>query len=72
VVFLIELLQRLFSLDYRALAAQSASLPPLKMFGQSWAAKGVLTWVLPFGLMSAGACLLAYTRKRLQLKEERA
>jgi branched-chain amino acid transport system permease protein len=72
VVFLIELLQRLFSLDYRALAAQSASLPPLKMFGHTWAADSVLTWVLPCGLVSAGACLLAYTRKRLQPKGDRA
>ncbi len=71
-VFLVELLQRLFSLDYRALAAQAPALPPLSLWGRQWEPAGAATWAWPLGLLAVGGALLAYTQKRLQLKEEQA
>jgi branched-chain amino acid transport system permease protein len=69
-VFLVELLQRLCSHDYRALAALAPSLPPVTMFGKAWAATGVVTWVLPLALLALGGVLLVDAQRRLRIKEE--
>jgi branched-chain amino acid transport system permease protein len=71
-VFLVELLQRLCSHDYRAMAAMAASLPPVSMFGASWEATGLATWAWPLGLLVLGTTLLVHARKRLQIKEGQA
>jgi branched-chain amino acid transport system permease protein len=66
-VFLVELLQRLCSQDYRALARAAASgWPPVTMFGRSWAAAGLATWIWPLALLSGGGALLAFARRHLQ------
>ena len=71
-VFLVELLQRLCSQDYRALARAAAGWPPVTMFGQSWAAAGLATWIWPLGLLAGGGSLLAFAQRRLQVKEAQA
>lgn len=71
-VFLVELLQRLCSQDYRALARAAAGWPPVTMFGQSWAAAGLSTWIWPLGLLAGGGSLLAFAQRRLQVKEAQA
>ncbi len=71
-VFLVELLQRLCSQDYRALARMAASPPPVAMFGRSWAAAGVATWAWPVGLLAAGGTLLALAQRRLRVREGQA
>lgn len=67
-VFIVEMLQRLFSQDYRALARMSASAPPVTLFGRSWVAAAMSTWTVPAGLLAAGGlvawCALRLSRPR--------
>ena len=64
-VFLVELLQRLCTQDYRALARGAAGWPPVTMFGRSWAVDALATWACPAVLLAAGAALLTFARRRL-------
>lgn len=62
-VFIVEMLQRLCSHDYRSLAAMGTALPPIPLFGRSWAPDAVATWLVPAGLLAAGsACALLARR----------
>lgn len=61
-VFLIELLQRLCSQDYRS----APGWPPVTMFGRSWEAMGVATWAWPVSLLIAGGLLLSFARRGLK------
>ncbi|MCX2865817.1 branched-chain amino acid ABC transporter permease, partial [Paucibacter sp. PLA-PC-4] len=70
-VFLVELLQRLCSQDYRALARAAADWPPVTMFGRGWAALSPATWIWPLGLLAGGGGLLAFSQRRLRGKEAR-
>jgi branched-chain amino acid transport system permease protein len=63
-VFTIELLQRLCSQDYRALAAAATEWPAVSMFGRSWLPGVALTWIVPVVLLSAGAVLLLVQRRK--------
>lgn len=62
--FLVELLQRLFSQDYRALAGGGGAWPPVRLFGQAWAPAAVATWAVP-ALLLAGGAGLAFAARRL-------
>jgi len=54
-VFLTELLQRLFSQDYRSLAAAGArDWPAVELFGRAWSPTGALTWLTPAALLALG------------------
>ena len=66
-VFLIELLQRVFSQDYRALVQQHAGSPwpPVTLLGRAWAPGAALTWCVPVMLFAAGALLAWLGRRRL-------
>ena len=57
-VFVVELLQRLFSQDYRALA-NGAAWPPVTLFGRSWLPTAPTTWIVPVALFAAGGGLVA-------------
>lgn len=57
VVYIVELLQRLFSHDYRALAAMAAAWPPIPLFGRSWAPGSIATWLVPAALLAAAGVL---------------
>jgi branched-chain amino acid transport system permease protein len=63
VVFVVEMLQRLCSHDYRSLAAIAASWPPIVLFGRSWAPGSMATWLVPVALLAA-AGLLSWTARR--------
>ena len=63
-VFVVELLQRLCSQDYRALARAAAEWPAIALLGRSWSPAAVATWVLPAGLLACGGLLTVVTRRR--------
>lgn len=63
-VFLVELLQRLFSQDYRSLAAMAAAPPPIPLWGRAWAPEAASTWLLPAALLAAGVALALLARRR--------
>ncbi|WP_368648223.1 branched-chain amino acid ABC transporter permease [Castellaniella ginsengisoli] len=56
VVFLTELLQRLFSQDYRNLARATDAWPwpAVELFGGAWRPTDVLTWLVPAALTALG------------------
>jgi branched-chain amino acid transport system permease protein len=71
-VFIIEMLQRLCSQDYRALAPLSTALPPVSLFGRAWPPAALFTWALPAGLLAGGTVLALAARRRLAAPAWRA
>jgi branched-chain amino acid transport system permease protein len=65
--FTVELLQRMFSQDYRAMAGAnpSAPWPPIALFGRSWPPAAVLTWLVPALLLALGGSLVWGMRRWL-------
>jgi len=63
VVFVVEMLQRLCSHDYRSLAAMAAGWPPIPLFGRSWSPVSLGTWLVPLTLL-AGSGLLGWAARR--------
>jgi branched-chain amino acid transport system permease protein len=70
-VFVVEMLQRLCSADYRSLARMSAGAPPIVLFGRAWPAAALSTWCVPAGLLAA-AGVLAWAARRLHRELARA
>ncbi|WP_454690253.1 branched-chain amino acid ABC transporter permease [Achromobacter aloeverae] len=66
-VFLVELLQRLFSQDYRALAQLGAGKPwpAIALFDHSWRPGAPLTWLVPGLLLAGGGAAVWTSRRRL-------
>ncbi|GAP34049.1 branched-chain amino acid ABC transporter permease [Piscinibacter sakaiensis] len=64
-VFVVEAVQRLFSADYRALAAAADGWPPLRIGGRDWAPLATGTWLLPAALLASGTLLAALVRRQL-------
>jgi branched-chain amino acid transport system permease protein len=64
-VFLVELLQRVFSQDYRALVRPGEAWPPVTLLSRGWAPGAFATWALPVALLAAGGLLAGLARKRL-------
>ena len=64
-VFVVEAAQRLFSADYRSLAAAAAPWPPITLFGRAWAPQAFTTWLVPLALLGGGGLLAGLTRRRL-------
>jgi branched-chain amino acid transport system permease protein len=64
-VFAVEMLQRLCSQDYRALAHTSAGLAPIPLFGRPWSPVALSTWLLPLALSAGGVVLGRWARRRL-------
>ncbi|AOZ02484.1 branched-chain amino acid ABC transporter permease [Cupriavidus sp. USMAHM13] len=57
-VFTVEMLQRAFSQDYRAMAALAGGgLPPIPLFGRDWDPLSPFTWLVPAALLAAGVLL---------------
>lgn len=54
--FTIEMLQRTFSQDYRALAAANTAMPwpTIALFGRAWSPVSTTTWLVPMALMVVG------------------
>jgi branched-chain amino acid transport system permease protein len=63
-VFAVELLQRLCSQDYRALAQAAAELPAVTLLGRPWSPTSVSTWMLPASLLACGTVLVFIARRR--------
>ncbi len=65
--FTVELLQRMFSQDYRAMAGAnpSAPWPPIALFGRAWPPSAVLTWLVPALLLALGGSLVLGVRRWL-------
>jgi branched-chain amino acid transport system permease protein len=63
--FVIEMLQRLCSQDYRALAHMASAAPPVALFGRPWSPTAPFTWVLPISLLAGGTLLALSARRRL-------
>ncbi|MFC4277927.1 branched-chain amino acid ABC transporter permease [Achromobacter aloeverae] len=70
-VFLLELLQRLFSLDYRSLVQLNAGKPwpDVSLFDRAWHPGAPLTWMVPALLLAGGALSLWLSRRRLERLE---
>jgi branched-chain amino acid transport system permease protein len=64
-VFVIEMLQRLCSQDYRSLVQMSGSPVAIKLFGHPWSPAAVSTWLAPLSMLAAGATLALLARRRL-------
>jgi branched-chain amino acid transport system permease protein len=64
-VFVVEMLQRMFTLDYRALA-RSATAPPILLFGRSWGPAALSTWMVPASLLIAGSGVARLALRRLR------
>jgi len=66
--FAIEMLQRAFSQDYRALAnlQLGQAWPPIAYLGRDWAPASPATWAVPLGLAAVGALLAQMARMRFR------
>jgi len=72
-VFVVELLQRVFSQDYRALASAAQSWPHLSLFGRQWSPASAATWLWPVASIGVGAAfvfLARHTLARLLRRDE--
>ena len=69
-VFVVEMAQRMFSQDYRALARAAATAAPIALFGRSWAPGAVATWCVPAALFAVGSALAWLARQRLRILAE--
>lgn len=67
VAFVIEILQRVYSQDYQAMALANASLPwpPITLLGRSWSPVAAATWLLPCVLLAVGSALTYFSRRAL-------
>lgn len=66
--FTVELLQRVFSQDYRALAAANAieAWPGITLYGVRWSPGAVITWFVPMLLLAAGGGVAYLARQRMR------
>jgi branched-chain amino acid transport system permease protein len=66
-VFAVEILQRLFSQDYRAMARLNANgpMPAVTLFGHAWSPASMATWLLPVALLGLGALFIYLGRQYL-------
>lgn len=69
-VFVVEIVQRLCSVDYRALAAAATAWPPVTLFGRPWAPQDATTWAVPLLLLGSGGVCAELTRRRLARWQE--
>lgn len=64
----VELLQRMFSQDYRTLVAATpaAPWPRIALLGRMWAPLDASTWIVPVALFALGGSLVAIVRRMLR------
>ncbi|MEG2629409.1 MAG: branched-chain amino acid ABC transporter permease, partial [Comamonas sp.] len=67
-VFAVELLQRLFAQDYRALARAAAAQPwpSVHLFGRDWLPGAIETWLVPVALFLAASLLAVIARRMVR------
>jgi branched-chain amino acid transport system permease protein len=71
--FAVEMLQRVFSQDYRAMAklAAGGAWPPVTLLARAWSPTAVTTWAVPVLLIGAGALLAWFGQRKLKQATER-
>lgn len=62
-VLAIELTQRFFSSDYRAMTS-AGNWPPVTFLGREWLPFAAFTWIVPLLLFAAGVALLALVNRQ--------
>ena len=72
-VFAVEMLQRIFSQDYRALSNLQAGnpWPPVRFLARDWAPNAMATWGVPLGLVVVGGLLGHFARTSLRTLAQR-
>jgi branched-chain amino acid transport system permease protein len=67
-VFAVELLQRLFAQDYRALARAAAAQPwpSVHLFGRDWLPGAIETWLVPVALFLPASLLAVIARRMVR------
>ena len=72
--FAVEMLQRIFSQDYRAMAklAAGGAWPPVTLLSRAWSPTAVTTWAVPVVLIGIGALLAWVGQRKLRHATERA
>src|SRR6185369_4333910 len=70
-VFVVELMQRMFSQDYRALATTARPWPPIPLFGQQWSPTSPETWLVPVVSIGVGAACVFLARHVLFKLQDR-
>jgi len=72
-VFAVEMLQRIFSQDYRAMSTLPAGnpWPPIRFLARDWAPNALATWGIPLGLIAVGGLLGRFARTRLEALAQR-
>ena len=65
VVFVVEMLQRLCSQDYRSLARMAAEWPPVPLFGREWMPWSPATWAVPAALAAVAVAAGRAARRLL-------
>ncbi|SFQ28989.1 branched-chain amino acid ABC transporter permease [Variovorax sp. 770b2] len=72
--FAVEMLQRIFSQDYRAMAklAAGGAWPPVTLLARTWSPTAVMTWAVPVVLIGTGALLAWFGQRKLKHATERA
>ncbi len=70
--FVVEMLRRAFSRDYRAMigADPSAPWPLISLFGADWVPLSLVTWLVPLALLTAGGVLAFFASKKLRTLHE--
>ncbi|ANY18421.1 branched-chain amino acid ABC transporter permease [Bordetella pseudohinzii] len=70
-VFLVELLQRLFSQEYRGMLrlGSDGAWPDVSLYGHAWPVASAATWALPAGLFLAAGLLAWRCRARLAARD---
>ncbi|QSI33572.1 branched-chain amino acid ABC transporter permease [Variovorax sp. RKNM96] len=71
--FAVEMLQRIFSQDYRAMAklAAGGAWPPVTLLSRAWSPTAVTTWAVPVVLIGTGALLAWVGQRKLRQATER-
>jgi len=63
-VFLVELLRRVFSQDYRAAIVAGNDWPAVTLLSRDWLPGSPITWLVPVALLAVGAALAWLARRR--------
>ncbi|KIQ27124.1 branched-chain amino acid ABC transporter permease [Variovorax paradoxus] len=71
--FAVEMLQRIFSQDYRAMAklAAGGAWPPVTLLARTWSPTALTTWAVPVVLVGTGALLAWVGQRKLKQATER-
>ena len=71
-VFIVEMVQRTLSRDYRAMVDLHAVVPwpPIALFGRAWLPDSAITWLTPFTLLAIGSVLACLMRRRMRSLEK--